>query len=295
MEALRPFESVVIYQGHKSKTEAGPYWDNVVKQTEMFHLLNEDRKEKRERLWTVIPTDGEKLVEELRKHDPHKTLLVLPAGQSTNYDVVFSVVEKAFVLNEFFLKGGRVYATCGAAYWLTETREFNGLCAASPLVKQMIVKTNALALFKGVAKGPLCPFPGEKYKVGFYSDAVVVKDRASDLECTVLLSGGGSFFPMESPDQQVQVLVHYKREELERLRFGAEFENAVVFVKRGEGAALLSMFHPYYSLSDSDAERYAVAFSDAGTDWHALHSRISSLQERIRFMREAMLDPLERA
>ena len=155
------------------------------------------------------------------------------------------------------------------------------------------MKTSNLPLFQGAAYGPLCPYPGNKYKVGFYSDAVRVASGKD--ECTIYLSGGGSFVP--DPDQPVKVLVRYPVSELERHGKPPEehslWENATILVPVGKGAALLSMFHPYYGPNDIDVERYNEAFPDSGTNWKEVHRKLSSHDVRMRFVLDNMITPLE--
>ena len=54
----------------------------------------------------------------------------------------------------------------------------------------------------------------------------------------------------------------------------------------------MTMFHPYYGSQDFDIERYEMHFSDCGTDWKAIHKKISPLFIRMEFIKE-MLDSLE--
>lgn len=282
-----PIETIYIYQGHKWTLKEGfhgPYWDNVLKQTEMFESLNKHRENTGRALWKIGPVVGEDLISTLKKCDQQRTLLVFPAGQSSHYDQAFSLSETKYIQEEFLSKGGgRVYGTCGAAYWLTETREYDGLCSSQPIERKVVFKKSPLPLLQGVAKGPLCPFPGQEYKVGFYSDAVTVEGESSD--CTIYLSGGGSFFPSLDFDQRVSVLARYKLEELQRLGYSEGNANAAVLAEVGNGAALLAMFHPYYGPSDIDVQRYEKTFpkEKSGTDWAAVHARLSSLEERIVF------------
>jgi len=288
-------QNVIVYKGHEKNDLLGPYAANIIKQEEMFNILNSYRERCGRPPWRVTSVAGEHLIEALQESNPKETLLVIPAGQSSNLDQVFSTEQTSFIRNKFLAEGGgRLYATCGASYMMSLVREYNGLCSQQPDQRELIVKRSVLPLFDGTAKGPLCPFPGKKYKVGYYSDAVQVTN-GQDL-CTIYLSGGGSFFPHESV-QKVKVLVKYLNSEL--LRLGKqpneckEWENATILAQVGNGAALLSMFHPYYGPQDIDIESYERAFPNCGTNWKVVKEKLSPLDERMQFVLKSMLFPLE--
>lgn len=279
---------VIVYKGHESHPLLGPYVANIAKRIRMFNTLNAYRREAGLPNWEVSSVAGESLVGRLQQIDPKETLLVIPAGQSTHLDKVFSVAETTFLKNDFFEKGGRGYFNCGSAYWVSAKRIYRDLCTESPDEKKTIVKLSNLPLFDGTAEGPLCPFPGKKYRVGFFSDAVKVTDGRDF--CTIYLSGGGSFVG----GQKAKVLVKYPPSELKRLKVDPEGrENAVILVSVGKGAAVLSMFHPYYGPDDIDVETYETVFPDCGTNWKAVKSALSSEEDRMRFALNAILRPLE--
>lgn len=289
--APRPISCVVIYSGHTRNPLAGSYHENIVKQIAMFTLLNEYRTVP----WKVISVTGEQLVEALKKENIEETLLVVPAGQSSRLEKVFSVADAAFIKSEFLEKGGRGYFTCGAAYWISSKRIYKELCEENSEKRETMIKTSSLPLFEGIAEGPLCPYPGHKYKVGFYSDAVKVSHESE--ECTIFLSGGGSFLPEPTSNQKVRVLVRYPHAELIRLGKKAEecqkWENGALLASVGKGAVLLAMFHPYYGSQDIDAEAYEKAFPDCGTNWREVQGKLSPLDQRMHFFMKYMLGPLE--
>jgi len=287
--------NIVVYQGHAQNPLHGPYAANISKQIDMFNILNPYRERSGRPPWKVTAVYGENLIESLQTMNPKETLLVIPAGQSSNLDKVFSAAQTAFIQNKFLAEGGgRLYATCGASYMMSLIREYNGLCTWQPDKRELIIKRSIMPLFDGTAKGPLCPFPGKKYEVGFYSDAVGVTNGQD--RCTIYLSGGGSFFPNESA-QKVNILVKYLDSELQRLgkqpHECKEWENATILAQVGKGAALLSMFHPYYGPNDIDVESYERVFPDCGTNWKTVKEKLSPLDERMRFVLKSMLFPLE--
>jgi glutamine amidotransferase-like uncharacterized protein len=287
--------NVIVYKGHEANPLLGPYPENIIKQIDMFNILNSYRETFGRPAWKVTAIAGENLIDALQESDPSETLLVIPAGQSSNLDKVFSADELSFIRRKFLAEGGgRLYATCGASYMMSKVREYDGLCTQQPEKRELIVKQSVLPLFEGTAKGPLCPFPGKKYQLGFYSDAVKVTNGHDN--CTIFLSGGGSFIPFESV-QKVKVLIQYLDSELLRLkkepREWKNWKNATILTQVGKGAALLSMFHPYYGPKDIDVESYERAFPDCGTNWKSVKENLSPLDKRMRFVLKSMLFPLE--
>ena len=289
-----PIRQIIIYKGHEKNPLLGPYSANVEKRIKMFNELNKYRKEIQKPAWNVTTVAGEQLIDVLKNGNPQETLLVIPAGQSTNLDKVFSIAQTSFIKNEFFEKGGRGYFNCGSAYWVSEKRIYKDLCTEQPENCKTIVKTSNLSLFEGVSEGPLCPFPGKKYQVGFFSDAVQVTDGKA--LCTIYLSGGGSFFPSKST-QKIKILIKYLHPELARcgkpIQECEKWENAAIMVSVGKGAALLSMFHPYYGPNDIDVETYEKNFPECGTNWKKVKESLSPLDTRMRFVLKSMLCPLE--
>jgi glutamine amidotransferase-like uncharacterized protein len=290
---LYPIRQVMIYAGHQNNPLLGPYFENIGKRIAMFNALNSYREQRGRLPWRVTVVAGEKIIDELAIIRPQETLLVIPAGQSTNLDRVFSSEELDHI-QKFLAVGGRGYFNCGSAYWVSNQRVYSDLCTEQPEERKTIVKPARLPLFHGVARGPLCSYPGKKYNVGFFSDAVEVTSGKES--CTILLSGGGCFIPDKS-DQKLRVLVRYSEAELFRLKKTKEeckaWQNAAILVSVGKGAAMLSMFHPYYGSKDIDVEAYERNFPDSGTNWKAIHEKLSSVDMRMRFVLNSMLIPLE--
>lgn len=290
---VSPIHQVIVYKGHEQNPLLGPYPYNIVKRIKMFNELNEYRKKIQRPEWNVTSVSGEHLIDALKVHDPAQTLLVIPAGQSTNLDKVFSD-EQILFIKKFFDQGGRGYLTCGSAYWVSKKRVYKDLCTEQPGNAQTIVKTSRLPLFQGIAEGPLCPYPGKKYQVGFLSDAVEVTDGKDS--CTIYLSGGGSFL-LNQCNQKVKVLVKYLPQEL--IRHGKQdwnrWQNAVILIPIGRGGVLLSMFHPYYGPNDIDVAAYEQHFpeSECGTNWRKVKEALSPIDVRMHFVLKSMLNPLE--
>lgn len=287
--------NIVIYAGHKTTEVLGPYAENIQKRITMFTEMNRYREEIGRKPWEILQAFGEELNEKLARLNPENTLLVIPAGQSSHLDRVFSIAQTTFLKRAFIEKGGRIYVNCGSAYWCSQTRIYDDLCLENPEAPQTLIKKSTFPLFEGTSIGPLCPFPGKKYRVGFFSDAMDVTD--GEETCTILLSGGGSFLLPNTQKQTIRVLLRYR--ETEVLRVGKteteKWKNAAILVKVGRGAALMSMFHPYYGPQDIDTERYEQALPDCGTNWREVHDRLTPTDERMRFVLRSMLIPLEDA
>lgn len=292
----RSIENVVIYKGHEKGIYFGPYPENIQKRIKMFNVLNHYREKNQQMKWEITAVAGEDLVRTLKQKNYKKTLLVIPAGQSSNLDKAFSLTETQFLKEEFFFQGGLGYFNCGSAYWISQERIYHDLCQEQPEKRLPIRKTTQLPLFQGTTEGPLCPFPGKKYKVGFFSDAVSVCDGKT--ECNIFLSGGGSFILNKQleKDQKVKVLARYLHSEL--IRHGKKpeeckkWENAAIMVSIGEGAALLASYHPYYGDPDFDVDLYERNFPDCGTNWKEVAQKLSPLDVRMNFVLK-MINQLE--
>lgn len=289
--------TVVIYKGHTEHPKFGPYADHIPKQIAMFETLNVYRKQFGRSEWQVLPTSGEELIQTLEKQEAKTTLLVIPAGPSSHLEEVFSPEQVTFIRKQFLKQnGGKLFATCGSSYMMSKTREFFGYCPQNLKFRELWVKKSAFPLFKGVAKGPLCPFNAAKYNASFYSEAVQVAGREDT--CTLYLSGGGSFFLKEN-DSKTQVALTYLNSELIRLgKTSPEsklYQNAAIMTQVGKGFAFLSMVHPYYGSRDFDPAACQKAFPNSGTDWQYIQDHLSPLDLRMRFVLRQMLFPLEDA
>lgn len=273
-------QRVVIYKGHATNPAFGPYSYNIDKQQKMFELLNLFRQTLGQGAWKIEQVAGEEMIDHLSTAPFANTLLVIPAGESTKLDTVFSQSQTQFLKKQFFKGGGLGYFTCGSAYWTSSKRIYD-----------QFKKKSRLSLFDGKAIGPLCPYPAQEYKVSFFSDAVDVSYGEGNA-CTIFLNGGGHFIPKEGVDQKIKILARYKVEELQRLKKEEKSANAAILAQIGKGTALLSMFHPYYGSEDFDVVRYEKAFPDCGTDWRKVHARLSPEKERVAFL-NYMLGELE--
>lgn len=285
---MNPIHHVLIYTGHAGR---GPYAGEITQRINMFKALIPLRLELGHFPWSVEPFDGQDLALTLKTHRPEKTLVVIPAGPSSELDSVFKD-EDTLALREYIKAGGRGYFTCGSAYWVSQTRIYSDISGLHPTERITTEKVSKCPLFAGIARGPLCPFPGHKYKVGFFSDAVEFKAKDGE-KCTLLVSGGGSFYLPSRKTPAVDVILEYTEEELKRLGKTPDWKNAAIRIRQGLGQALLVMTHPYYGPEDIDSERYYQAFPDSGSDWHAIHRRLTAEKERLIFIQKQLIAPLE--
>lgn len=285
---------VIVYKGHEKNPIFGPYGDKIEKRIQMFEALNPYRICSGKKPWRVTSVSGESLVETLKGGNPEEMLLVIPAGESSRLDKVFSIAETEFLQESFFSKGGRGYFTCGSSYWASSKRIYHDICEILPENRAPIIKISNLSLFDGIAEGPLCPYPSNQYKIGFYSDAVRVTSGKE--ECSIYLSGGGTFIPHKKTTQKIRVLAKYLHSELERVgkkkEDFAKWQNAAIMVSINEGAAILSMFHPYYGPNDIDVDLYEKTFPNSGTNWKIVKEALSPVDLRMRFVWD-MISKLE--
>lgn len=286
VRCMHPIRQVLVYKGHEKHPLFGPYQTSIEKRIALFEKLNPLRISLGKAPWRIDAVFGEKLQEALKQTRLKETLLVIPAGESRKLDQVFQKQETAFIY-QAFQKGLRGYLTCGAAYWASKKRIYKNTCEEN----SVIIKMSNLPLFQGTAEGPLCPYPGKEYRVGFYSDAMSVINGSK--KCTVFLGGGGSFM-IQGRQQKITVVARYAHQEL--LRIGKKetekWSAAAIVASVGHGAALLSMFHPYYGQDDIDVDAYEKAFPGSGTDWREIKKRLSPLNERLQFV-DSMLCSLE--
>ncbi len=289
-----PIRRVIVYRGHEKHPKFGPYPESINKRIAMLEQINELRQNRKQLPWQIDTVPGEWLSHALRTSRMQQTLLVIPAGESTRLDTVFSQQEADCIKHEFLEKGGRAYLTCGAAYWASQKRIYRDVCEVMPNNQATIEKTSKLSLFQGIAHGPLCPYPGKKYKTGFYSDAIAIEGGGQ--QCTVFLGGGGAFIPDKKADQKIAILAQYLPSELERIgkpkQEHSQWNTATIAATVGKGAAILSMFHPYYGAKDIDVEAYEQTFPESGSNWAEIKQKLSPLTTRLAFA-EKMLHALE--
>lgn len=129
--------------------------------------------------------------------DPASSLLFIPGAESK--ELHEHLGSKISAIRDYVQRGGHCIGWCGGGYWFAKEVQFQ----LSPSNK--IQRTRDLALWKGVAKGPLLPYtPSPERKIKFLQKAVKVKWHGSDtlrkyvpegINLNVFLSGGGSLIP----------------------------------------------------------------------------------------------------
>lgn len=293
--SINRFKHVVVYSGHKKGGVLGPYSENIRKRIDMFKDLNSYRAKEGHPLWDVTVTTGEDLVTTLSHLPIKESLLVIPAGQSSHLDKAFKKTETDYLTKEFFPNGGRGYLNCGSSYFASKKRIYDDICLENSTKTKRLEKVSQMPLFDGTAKGPLCAYPDSDYKVGFFHDAVKVEGK--DSSCTIMLSGGGSFLFPENSAQKSKVLARYSSDELVRLNIlpkdHLKWQTAAIMVQIGKGAVFMGMFHPYYGKQDTNTERYEKNFPNSKTNWRYIHENLSSLDDRMLFVMNNFITPLE--
>ncbi len=68
---------------------------------------------------------------------------------------------------------------------------------------------------------------------------------------------------------------------------------AAILVRIERGAALLSMFHPYYGSQDLDPKRFRIAFPESSTNSEKIAAKLSPEKTRMSFVLEKFLFPLK--
>ncbi len=290
-----PITTVYIYAGHQMPTKSaaqvqvkGPYAMSVDKHTFMFEKVNEVCNKQ----WKILKIYGHEIIRTLSEAILDTTLLVIPAGESSELDEVFSLNE-INTIQEAVKKGLRLYATCGSAYWAARKRIWNDRCVIQPETRNEIAKTGKINLFEGIAIGPLSPYPGQTYSTAFFHEAIEIQDLHQQ-KITVLLSGGGTFFLADQSAQTVKTLAFYSPSELQKHGKGEEWAKAVISCGYGQGKAILSMLHPGYGAEDIDVQAYNQAFPERKDDWQNIRDSLSPTVKRIEFVAR-ILEDLESA
>ena len=270
------FRSVCIYSGHRTPLGlVGPYAESVEKGLHIFTSL-------KGKAWKVFTVEGAQLAHTLQSSKVKETLLVIPAGQSSRLDETLGSEVEAIQM--FVREGGSLFASCGAAYWLSSKRVWGDRCDANPHERVFTKKTNPAAFFLGKAWGPLCFYPGQEYNAAFWHGAIRLTNYKGKT-IRVLLSGGGAFFPGKE-EQQVESLATYCKDELSRFSKDEKWSDAIIRCDCGKGTVILSMVHPMYGAEEIDVDAYAKAFPDRADNWREIRDNLSPKKERLAFMEE---------
>ncbi|MCH9614000.1 MAG: hypothetical protein SP1CHLAM54_10090 [Chlamydiia bacterium] len=234
---MSPIKQVLIYSGHSG---LGPFPCNVPKTIKLFSNLGSLRTSLGGIPWTITPFDGSSLQKHLSRKISSDSLLVIPAGPSSELDKAFSAKDIESI-QAYLAEGGRLFLTCGSAYWASKVRIFDTLSeSASPAFKTMR-KTSKIPLFDGYAEGPLFPYPNTKHRVSFKQEDVLVRTE-SGATCFQALVGGGAFIP-STTSQSIKVLLEYN------VNRHPIWKNAAIRINNGPGSVLMTMVHPEYGPS----------------------------------------------
>ena len=231
-----PIRFIQIYNG------GGVYGESVTKLMRLFRYVKGP--------WEISEVGEKEVAPE--KWPPSQTLFILPGGKAGDYEAHLG--KKVGKLRAFVEQGGCFFSVCGGSYFATKYTIYQ----INP--KEVIRKERPLALFDGVAEGPLIPSDSED--ISFHHGAVTVRWNRSKERAPVLISGGGGFIPSEKGGKY-EVLASYE-DPLVPKRLTA----AVVKSYVGKGEAILSSLHLGYHGSDIDIELYKRYFPEH--DWEAI-------------------------
>lgn len=267
---MNSIKSIFIYQGHTLKQEGviGTY------QTDAINRLFEIIKFHNPHL-EISYVFGEHLIESITNvalDALSSSLLVIPAGESSTLDAVFST-DEIITIQDSTKKGLNLFVTCGSAYWLAKKRLWG--TGKNPSEKQ-----SKIGIFPGTAIGPLSH--------RFLHETVKIHRNKRELQ--VLLSGGGSFVysSEDANNHHIQVLANYDTEDLKKFGQDATLNSAIVACTYGKGKAILSMIHLEYGAEDIDVTAMTRAFPERKENWQQIKTTLASEHERIAFISDIL-------
>lgn len=286
---LEPIETAVVYKGHRTPP-FGCYLECAIKQEHALAELNHTRLITGLRPWAIISMAGEQLMQTLRSLSPRRTLLIMPAGESSKIEAVFSPSEKQQIL-DFLKDGGRAHFTCGMAYLGMWRRNYMDH-------RVFTSRLSSLPVTEGLAEGPLIPYRGELRPAEEFPDGLRVTTEAvrvtdGEFECDAYVGGGGVFrlptVPSQS-GQQVRPLAWYVTSEIRRLRGPGEkdpsrWKIAAILASVKAGGVLKTMFHLEYGPDCINPEVMTTHFPDDGTNWRKVREKLEATEHnRLLFL-----------
>ena len=210
--------------------------------------------------YTVQPATPELL--STQPWEPACALLVIPGGRDLPF--VEELSKRTLVarrIKEYVRTGGRYLGLCAGAYFGSAEVVFDA--GGSMEVKG----SRELAFYKGICTGPT--YRGFAYAAESGSKAVDLVLSSGRSVRHIYYNGGGNFV---SPKKE-EIVARYSTGEV-----------AVVYIKEGEGCALLCSVHPEYPLDDPPArdaiEKLPETVSEA--------DRRESEQARVSWCRELL-------
>lgn len=294
---LEPIETAVVYKGHRTPP-FGCYAECAMKQAHALAELNQVRLINGLRPWAIISTPGEQLMQTLRSLSPRRTLLIMPAGESSKIEAVFSPSEKQQIIH-FLKDGGRAHFTCGMAYL--------GMWRRNYMYHKVVTsRLSSLPVTEGVAEGPLIPYRGELRPAEEFPDGLRVTTEAvtvtdGKIQCNAYVGGGGVFRLRAVPSQsgqKVRPVAWYMTSEIRRLRGSnvkdlSRWEIAAILASVKAGGVLKTMFHLEYGPDSIHPEALNTHFPDDGTNWHNVRENIEATEHNRLLLLGKMYGALE--
>jgi glutamine amidotransferase-like uncharacterized protein len=211
---------------------------------------------------------GQDLQSVLKISHLKQTLLVIPAGPSSEIEEVFSKHDLEYI-KESVRCGLFLYTTCGSTYAAAALRFWGD----DPTPKK-----STFGIFDGIARGPLFPDPTQPHGTDFIFESVNLCYPGGSVN--LLLGGGGSLFYEETKAQKT--LAEYNIEDLSRAGKDPSWVSAVVMTQIEKGRAIFSMVHP--ATGKSEISLLRGRFPGRKDDWERIALELSSEAERYCFM-----------
>lgn len=222
---------------------------------------------------TVVLKEVTKVDFEPEKWDAGTSILFLPGGEASKMEE--QIGHQLEHIKEFCYRGGLVWATCGAAYWLSNRRTF----VFNPDITKCVY--SRLPLFSGSSHGPL-PLPVDS---GFKLTTPKIQS-ANFMHTTTLLAGGGYFELSRFPDATVQVFATYTS------HFPGKI--AAVICTHQKGIAMLMHPHLSYDGTEVDALAFQRLFQGRG-DWEQIKSELEdTVQQRMQYIAHVIVTMCEK-
>lgn len=271
---------VIVYAGHFVNEVVGggvqtllkgPYLTSFHEDLKIFQLFSDRYNRK----WSVESVYAQDLRQVLAMSCLEKTVVVLPAGHASDYDLM---PEETKALLQEQLSNGMIdlITTCGSAYAVAQER-FWGLS---------VRKEGKFNFFPGIAAGPLYSDSTQPFGMDFFFKVCAVQFGSQQVN--VLLGGGGSLFYKKG--DSTHTLAFYKKEELESSGRDKSWENAIVVHRIGKRKIILSMVHPTTGseeMKELESCMRSLFPSRHYDDWKLMADTVSPLGERlllIKFM-----------
>jgi glutamine amidotransferase-like uncharacterized protein len=195
--------------------------------------------------------------------DPKTAFIFFPGGEATLLQK--QIGHQLDALRYFWTRGGRIWAQCGSAYWLSHHRTFT--FAAD----QVRTTENPKALFPGRSIGPLSLSTSQPYKCA----AAIISMAHTSFSAPTFLAGGGSF--TLSKGDEFEPLAYYDDPTFSK-------EIAAVIGRDPSGGAVV-LIHPHINYSGDEIipEAFDQNFPKQG-NWRKIKDKLQSSETQRMIM-----------